>query len=236
MNQDDITLLGQSRNIQDLLRRLEKAAAFLDFRYFSSNIVIRSPGELPKFKVLQNSPAEFEASKDYDIALVDPVITKLATTSLPFQYDQAFYVDAGFGHLWEAAVVHGYKTGLCIAIEINPTTRFLFGLDRCFDLPKSQTSRTSLYSAFINLALHTSFAAREILLAPAPVHVPPRLSPREYEVLSLSRDGHTAARIAEKLGIQSSTANQYIQSAMAKLGASNKVHAVNMAIKLRILK
>ncbi|MEK8034282.1 LuxR C-terminal-related transcriptional regulator [Ideonella sp. DXS29W] len=235
MNPDDLMKLGQSKNIQELIRGLEKATSSLDFRYFTSNFVIRPPGELPRFKVLDNSPVEFEAGKDYETAMVDPVLKKLSSSPFLFQYDQDFYTNAGYGHLWEVAAVHGYKTGLCVAIEINQTTRFLFGLDRCFDLPTSDASRTSLYSSFINLALHTSFAARALMLPSTPISEPPRLAPREQLVLKMSSNGLTAARIASKLGIQRSTVDQYVQSAMAKLGASNKVHAVHIAVQLNLL-
>lgn len=236
MNQDDFLLLGQSKNIGELIRRIEKAAASFDFRYYSAMFAIRRSGETPIFKGLCNNPPEFDASNDPQIALVDPVNARLTASPFPFQYDQDFYANAGCGHLWENAAVHGYKTGLCVGIEISPTTRYNFGLDRCFALPATPEGRTSLYNSFISLALHSSFAARSLLLPMSPIVEPPRLSPREQLVLAMSRDGLTAARIAEKLGLQRSTVNQYVQSAMAKLGAANKIHAVNMAIRFDILK
>lgn len=236
MNQDDFIALGQSRNIQELIRRLEQATSAFDFRYYTVVFAFRRPGESPKFKALCNSPAEFELGSDPGIALIDPVQAKLAVSPFPFEYDQDFYVNAGYGHLWEEAAVHGYKTGLCFAIEIGPGTRFLFGIDRCFALPSSPSTHAELYSKFINLALHTSFASRELLLPSEPILEPPRLSPRERQVLTMSRDGLTAAQVAERLRLQHSTINQYVQSAMAKLGASNKVQAVNMAIAFNLLK
>ncbi|WP_326598991.1 response regulator transcription factor [Streptomyces sp. NBC_01803] len=61
------------------------------------------------------------------------------------------------------------------------------------------------------------------------------LTPREYEVLRWVAVGRTNPEIAEQLGLTRNTVKAYLQSAMAKLGAHNRVEAVARAGQERLL-
>ncbi len=61
------------------------------------------------------------------------------------------------------------------------------------------------------------------------------LTRREYEVLRLVAAGHTNPEIAEVLGLTRNTVKTYLQSAMSKLGARNRVEAIAKASEARLL-
>jgi DNA-binding CsgD family transcriptional regulator len=61
------------------------------------------------------------------------------------------------------------------------------------------------------------------------------LTPRELEVLILIARGQTSQRIGETLGIAKRTADEHAMSIIDKLGASNRTHAVALAIGKHIL-
>lgn len=61
------------------------------------------------------------------------------------------------------------------------------------------------------------------------------LTRREYEVLRLVAVGHTNPEIADELGLTRNTVKTYLQSAMAKLGARNRVEAIAKASEARLL-
>jgi DNA-binding NarL/FixJ family response regulator len=61
------------------------------------------------------------------------------------------------------------------------------------------------------------------------------LTPREVEVLSLVARGLANKEIAEKLGTASGTVKMHIQNILAKLGASDRTHAVTIAMERGIL-
>lgn len=65
--------------------------------------------------------------------------------------------------------------------------------------------------------------------SPAPAVAAVRLSPREREVLAEVARGCTNDEVAEALGLLSNTVKSYLKSAMRKLGATNRVQAVNLA-------
>ena len=56
-----------------------------------------------------------------------------------------------------------------------------------------------------------------------------RLTPREREVLALVARGHTSAQIATRLGVERSTVESQVGSAMRKLGARSRAQAAAMA-------
>lgn len=58
------------------------------------------------------------------------------------------------------------------------------------------------------------------------------LSPRERQVLTLLRDGHSVPEVAAKLYVSLSTAKTYVGRLYEKLGASNRAQALMTAVKL----
>ena len=65
-------------------------------------------------------------------------------------------------------------------------------------------------------------------------HLPPEpdrlLTAREAEVLGLAAHGLTTRQIAERLVVSPTTIDSHIRSAMERLGARNRVHAVALAL------
>jgi DNA-binding NarL/FixJ family response regulator len=63
----------------------------------------------------------------------------------------------------------------------------------------------------------------------------PALTPREVEVLKLAAAGHSNKRIAASLRITSDTAKGHMKSILAKLNASDRTHAVTVALRRGII-
>lgn len=61
------------------------------------------------------------------------------------------------------------------------------------------------------------------------------LTPREVEVLGFVAQGLANKEIAERLGTASGTIKMHIQNILAKLGASDRTHAVTIALRRGIL-
>ncbi len=61
------------------------------------------------------------------------------------------------------------------------------------------------------------------------------LSPRETDVLRLLAVGKTTDEAAASLFLSPATVRSYVESAMAKLGASNRVHAVAEGLRLGLI-
>ncbi|MFF0297647.1 response regulator [Kitasatospora sp. NPDC004614] len=61
------------------------------------------------------------------------------------------------------------------------------------------------------------------------------LSRREYEVIRSAATGRTNPEIAEELGLTRNTVKTYLQTAMQKLGARNRVEAIRRAQQEQLL-
>jgi DNA-binding NarL/FixJ family response regulator len=61
------------------------------------------------------------------------------------------------------------------------------------------------------------------------------LTVREREVLELLSAGHTTEAVAGSLFLSPATVRTHVESAMRKLGASNRVHAVAQALRLELI-
>lgn len=61
------------------------------------------------------------------------------------------------------------------------------------------------------------------------------LAPREAEVLAEIGKGGSNAEVAAHLGLRVTTVKSYVRSAMRKLDAGNRVHAVYRARQLRLI-
>lgn len=62
-----------------------------------------------------------------------------------------------------------------------------------------------------------------------------QLTRRELEVLTLAADGHSNKGIARKLGIAEETVKGHMSALFCKLGASDRTHAVALALRQGIL-
>lgn len=58
-----------------------------------------------------------------------------------------------------------------------------------------------------------------------------RLTPREREVLAWVAQGKSARQVAEILRIAKRTVDEHVQTAVRKLGALNRTHAVAIALR-----
>jgi LuxR family quorum sensing-dependent transcriptional regulator len=61
------------------------------------------------------------------------------------------------------------------------------------------------------------------------------LTSREAEVLSWVAQGKSAWEIGEILRITKRTVDEHVQTAMRKIGAANRTHAVALAIRDRLI-
>lgn len=83
---------------------------------------------------------------------------------------------------------------------------------------------------------------REIGAGAAPVAVEPphalpapRVTVREAQILSWIREGKNNQEIGQELGISALTVKNHIQKILRKLGASNRAHALALALEQRLL-
>ena len=76
---------------------------------------------------------------------------------------------------------------------------------------------------------------RPALLSRRATQRTPALSGREREILQLLAEGLTGEEVADRLFLSSETVKTHIRNAMHKLEARNRVHAIAIALRGRII-
>lgn len=101
--------------------------------------------------------------------------------------------------------------------------------------PPSSIAPAALAVAAGHVVLDAAFARELLDLDPAPVAVPPLVSPREQQVLELMGEGLSNRDIAERLGISRHTAKFHVNAVLDKLGATTRTEAVVLAAREGLL-
>ncbi len=224
--------VSQSCDVETFTRRLIGFAHELDFGIATAVLVTAAPGTDPIVVSVGNTPDAFkDASHDPGDVKRDPVIRRLKALSVPFIYDQALYVEEGAGDLWEQQAAYGYRTGIAVALHLPAHRHFLLGVNRDADLPHEDEKLTRMLADLQFLAVHAQDAAQRLLVPPALDDDAPHLTPRELDILRLTRDGKSAWVAGQILAISEHTVNFHLRNIQRKLNTTSKHQAVLVAMR-----
>jgi len=224
--------VSQSCDVETFERRLIGFAHELDFGIATAVLVSAAPGQDPIIVSVGNTPESFkEASHNASDVKRDPVIRRLKSLSVPFIYDQDLYVDEGAADLWEQQAAHGYRTGIAVALHLPGHKHFLLGVNREEALPREDEQLTRMLADLQFLAVHAQDAAQRLLVPPDTDLDSPHLTPRELDILRLTRDGKSAWVAGQILGISEHTVNFHLRNIQRKLNTTSKHQAVLVAMR-----
>jgi DNA-binding CsgD family transcriptional regulator len=169
-----------------------------------------------------------------DEALQDPIVSHLKSRIEPIYWNKNDYDKAGQMPLYERFRDLGLGSGIALAV------RGLNGEMLSVGFSNSAQANTEGRSAPVTQmgALYLSATAmfNRMVAIPKKQVLPrgensPRLTPREIECLQWARAGKTSWEVAKILGISQATSIFHMKNAISKLDASNKTHAVIVAIE-----
>ena len=228
--------VSQSCDLATFERRLVGFAHELDFGLAAAAMVVDLPGQPVSVVSVGNTPKGFEEiSRDPGDIKRDPVIKRFKSLNIPFVYDQNLYVAEGASDLWEKQAAYGYRSGIAVAFHLPGHRHFLLGVDRDSDLPTDDDNLTRLLADLQFLAVHAQGAAQRLLSVPVAPLDTPKLTPRELDVLRVTRDGKSAWVAGKILSISENTVNYHLQNIQRKLNTSSKHQAVLKAMALGII-
>ena len=209
----------------------------LGFETVSAVAVIDHVLRESEFIAVDNTPAAYqETFRDREHAKLDPVAQHCKTHSVPIVWDQATYVRASRGEMWEYQARFGYRCGISLAMHMPKGLHFLVGVDRDQSLP---TCLAEINRMTADLQLFTVYAqdvAMQVLVPKPPKEQDfPNPTPRELECLRWTMEGKTAWELGRILGIAEHTVVRHTHSATKKLGCVNKHQAVLKALRLGLI-
>lgn len=236
LTHDQLVEIGLADSPERLLAALLATAHALDFGLVSAAITRRSPlTEGAMVRWVGNTPAAFvEASVSEGNARRDPVTTRLMQRPAPFTYDQALYVEAGAGDLWELQAPFGYRTGVASALHAGSHGEsFVMGFDRSDALPHDRARRMRLLADVQLVLVHAQVAAQRVLLPAPAAHSAPEatLTTKERDGLQWAADGMAVWSVSDRLNLTVHETKGLLHRAATKLGENSVTSA-----QLRVIK
>jgi LuxR family transcriptional activator of bioluminescence operon len=225
------------KSADQLKTACEEFCQLLDVPFYLMGIVSQDSLYAPKMNVLSNYPAEwmdiyFKQEKHKN----DPVVAYMMNKHAPVQWSQLIklgkFNDANSQALMEEAKTYGLKNGLSIPIRSTSGEFAVFSLAIDDDtevgsdklnqvLPFAHTFGVNLFER--QLALMTSQTCKS------------NLTNREKECLFWACEGKTAWEICQIINITERTVLFHLNNVTKKLGATNRQHAVSLAMRYGVI-
>ncbi len=232
------------RRALDFIERLEglpvadaamdaMADAFAAFG-FQTLIVTGLPNPDQRFEqvvLAKRWPAEWfrlYAAKQY--INVDPVARLCRKSFNPFEWSEAPYDperDPRAREVMQRAADFSMSNGFIVPIHGR-------GYDACVSLGGAELDLNVRSKPAIHLMAMYGFDRVRRLLDPERLR-PRSLTARERETLAWASQGKSAWETGEILGISQRTVEEHLAAARRKLGAVNRVHAVAIGIRERVI-
>src|ERR1700720_3964474 len=177
-------------------------------------------------------PAEFlDLYVRNDFIRFDPIARRCRRSRQPFEWTATEYdndPDPRTAEVMRRAADFGLERGFIVPINTPD------GFEACVSMTGSHLDLTARTKPLIHLvALYGYERVRQLAgLAPA---TKPRLTPREREVLLWVAQGKSSWEIGEILAIGRRTVEEHAATAVRKLGAVNRSHAIAIALRNKLI-
>jgi LuxR family quorum sensing-dependent transcriptional regulator len=177
-------------------------------------------------------PAEFlDLYVRNDFIRFDPIARRCRRSRQPFEWTATEYdndPDPRTAEVMRRAADFGLERGFIVPINTPD------GFEACVSMTGSHLDLTARTKPLIHLvALYGYERVRQLAgLAPA---TKPRLTPREREVLLWVAQGKSSWEIGEILAIGRRTVEEHAATAVRKLGAVNRSHAIAIALRDKLI-
>ena len=193
------------------------------------------PGNEMSFVLAAAAPEEWVkhyTAKRYQE--IDPVLQQVPNRRMPFFWSDLLTearLSAKQRVLLEESREHGMQGGISIPVHGPQGEAFVISLARSNGNANDRALIAPLHILGANFFL--AFSSR--LGRPEPRPILTRLTDRERECLTWSANGKSAWAISQIIGVSENTVNFHLKSAMKKLGTSNRVQAVAIAVRAGLI-
>jgi LuxR family quorum sensing-dependent transcriptional regulator len=162
-----------------------------------------------------------------DYIRFDPIARRCRRSSQPFEWAAAHYYgdpEPRTAEVMRRAADFGLKQGFIVPINTPD------GFKACVRMSGAQLDLTTRTKPLIHLVALYGYERVRRLAGREPTAVP-HLTPREREVLQWVARGKCAWEIGEILKICKRTVDEHSATAMRKLGAVTRTHAIAIAVR-----
>jgi DNA-binding CsgD family transcriptional regulator len=231
----DPTSAQSLAQLKQLARGFARSLECDHFSYFLTRL---PRGQVPaEDTFLADYPDEWQARyKQRSYKFYDPVVTISRTSRLPFYWGERGFLQPyskAERHVFHEANEYGILEGYGIPTAGPEADSGIFSVivrhrNLIHEMVAEEAARLQLFAAQFHDA-----AVR--LIAQDNHRNPAELTKREKEVLNWTAEGFSSEAVAARMGLSASAVNYHITNACRKIGASNKIQAVALAIRHNLL-
>ena len=231
---DTIDGISRLSSLPQVAATFRDAVAQFGFTSFGINDLPHLGEDANPIILTESAPPGFrDCYIDERFYLVDHICAQARAARKPFRYSEAPYprIQAK-SHQRFMEALGTFRLGKGLVVPLGqpahmPACVWLGGEDP--DLDDDTTRAIQVIALFASSMAH--------VISDAPRADPPayKLTGRECEVLTWAARGKSAEEIGEILNITKRTVDAHVQNAILKLGASNRTHAVAVALRAGIL-
>jgi len=233
---DTIDRINGARAIDGVCGILRQVGAGYGYTSFLITRV-PMPGEtLAQHVMLSGWPPEWmERYNSNDYVHVDPVANQIRTSVRPFLWSQVRYDprrNRRAHQVMTEATEFGMRDGFTVPIYGYN------GYQACVTMGGDPQEVSARELSALHMISVFGFSAVQALIAAKPPRVEPEtfnLTERELEVLKWTSVGKTAWEISSILGISQRTVETHLKGVGIKMNVVNKIHAVALAIRTRLI-
>ena len=187
--------------------------------------------------LLSNYSREWRERYDAErLAYIDPTVSHCLSSALPVVWQPSLFDAPAQRELYEEACGYGIRSGVTFPIH-GPNGEFgvlSFAADA---LPDAATLR-DLHQHLPELAMIRDYAfqgASTFCSGATALEAPPRLTPRELEVLSWAMAGKSSWEISKIVSCSEATINFHMANVRQKFNVNTRQQAVVKAIALGLI-
>jgi LuxR family quorum sensing-dependent transcriptional regulator len=230
---DFVARLQRLTDYDEICNLIVKELEWFGLSYVTS-IFLPGPGRDPSL-LINNRPQEYvDHYFEKDYVLRDPVVTELRNTLNPYTWGEVRArrdLSKDENAIIDEAREFDARDGFVIPILTLSGSVSLFSA--CGREPNlSERARAAL--EIIGIYSHHAFK-RAVIRAKRYEASHSLLTPRELEILKRCKDGKTRPEIGEILSISPKTVEFHLRGIMDRLGASNQISAVVIALQRGLL-
>lgn len=231
MNPSVLEDLRSAATEPELLSAVLKVGHSMDFGLVSIGYRTGPLSGKPRVRSISN-PSEGwrERHNNLQLAIADPVFTKLQYSREPFLWDADTYSSVGLGPAWEEGAPFGYSNGVAGALQLAADRTIFWGFDRQERMPQDDRSRIQMLGMTQLVGVYASSAIERLLGPKKPV-----LTPTQLEVLSHARHGRSSWVIAKVMEIGEDNVNYHLKRCRAALGVRTRLEAIQKAVELGLI-
>jgi LuxR family quorum sensing-dependent transcriptional regulator len=229
---DFIEEVGRLDHPGAVVEATHRVISRLGFDWFVFTGLVPEPGQdFDELVLAGRFPGEFrEAYARRDYMRFDPNVSRALNSSSPFEWAVADYDNrhgSRVGEVMRFFTEFDIRGGFIVPIH-GPS-----GQEAGVAYAGTKFELSSSTKPMVHLmTLYAFDRLRELVAERKPERTP--LTAREREVLAWSAQGKSAWEIGEILSVAKRTVDEHAQTAMRKLGATNRTQAVAIALRHRL--